>query len=205
MVNNRRGRPPRGTSDARKRILTAAHELFSEHGYDRTTVRSVAARAECDPALIAYHFGSKKGLFAQVMALALSPSAVLEAAFDGDPETVGTRLLAQVMRAWEHPDAAVPLSRLVEAALSDEEVLRTFREYLDREVMARLVEYFGGPRATERATALLTLVIGTIFGRYVVRVPSIAEQPANEYLTALAPATLTATRRRPRASSETPP
>ncbi|MDV3222987.1 TetR/AcrR family transcriptional regulator, partial [Intrasporangium sp.] len=196
MVNKRRGRPRAGEADGRERILIAAQELFAARGYDRTTLRAVAARAGCDPALIAYHFGSKKGLFGQVMTLALSPTAVLERSLSGDPDTLVTRLLTLVTQAWEHPDAAIPLGRLVEAAMSDEEVLRSFREYIDREIMARLVEFFGGPHATERATAVLTLVIGTIFARYVVRVPAIAQQPADQYLAALAPVSRAATHSR---------
>jgi AcrR family transcriptional regulator len=197
MVNRRPGRPRRGTDDGRQRILAAAQELFATHGYDHTTVRAVASHAGCDPALIAYHFGSKKGLFAQVMMLALSPSTVLELALPGDPDTLGPRLLAQVVEVWDRPEAGVPLTRLVEAFMTDRDVLRTFREYVDRELTARLVEYFGGLHATERATAVLTLVIGTVFARYVVRIPSIADQPADAFLTALAPSAAAATARRP--------
>jgi AcrR family transcriptional regulator len=197
MVNKRPGRPRRGTDDGRQRILSAAQELFATHGYDHTTVRAVASRAGCDPALIAYHFGSKKGLFAQVMMLVLSPSSVLELALPGDPDTLGPRLLARVVEAWDRPDAGIPLTRLVDAFLTDPDVLRTFREYVDRELSARLVEYFGGLRATERATAVLTLVIGTVFARYVVRVPSIADQPADAFLAAMTPPAAAATARRP--------
>ncbi|MFE3731506.1 helix-turn-helix domain-containing protein, partial [Nocardia sp. NPDC059154] len=48
------------------RILAAAGRLFAESGYDRTTIRAVAAEADTDPALVMRYFGSKENLFAQV-------------------------------------------------------------------------------------------------------------------------------------------
>ncbi|MER7411119.1 TetR/AcrR family transcriptional regulator [Streptomyces cacaoi] len=56
---------PRSQRRARtaERILAAARALFAESGYDRTTIRAVATRAEVDPALVMQHFGSKDELF----------------------------------------------------------------------------------------------------------------------------------------------
>ena len=47
-------------------ILHAAQEQFGDVGFERTTIRSVAAAASVDPALVMQHFGSKQGLFAAV-------------------------------------------------------------------------------------------------------------------------------------------
>lgn len=49
------------------KILTAAKELFEEKGFDRTTVREVAKKAEANVALISYHFGSKENLLAAIV------------------------------------------------------------------------------------------------------------------------------------------
>lgn len=46
----------------RDKILTAARTLFEEKGFDFTTVREIAARANVNVALINYHFGSKDTL-----------------------------------------------------------------------------------------------------------------------------------------------
>ncbi|MBN8206758.1 TetR/AcrR family transcriptional regulator [Microbacterium esteraromaticum] len=195
-MNKQRGRPKKGADDGRARILAAAGELFVGGGYQRTTLRSIAEKAGCDVALISYHFGSKKGLFAQAMALELAPAEVLERAFPGDPDTLGIRLLVLVTTAWERPEVSGSLTHLVQMAMTDEEVRQPFLEYLDREVMTRIVEYFGGRDARARATAALTLVIGVIFGRYVLRVPSLAGQDAQQFLDSLAPSARVATTRR---------
>lgn len=59
----RRGRPPSG---ARERILEAAIEVLKDGGYAGLTTAKVAARAGESKPLIAYHYGSKEGLVAEV-------------------------------------------------------------------------------------------------------------------------------------------
>ena len=59
----------RGTavSGGAQRILETAGRLFAEEGFESTTVRSIAAEARVNHALIYYHWGSKKGLLAAVL------------------------------------------------------------------------------------------------------------------------------------------
>jgi len=59
----RRGRP---SSGARERIRDAATEVLKADGYAGLTVAKVAVRAGESKALIAYHYGSKDGLVAEV-------------------------------------------------------------------------------------------------------------------------------------------
>src|SRR5215468_1177003 len=47
---------------ARARIRQAALAQFTEHGYERTTIRGVAAAAGVSPGLVRHHFGSKQAL-----------------------------------------------------------------------------------------------------------------------------------------------
>jgi AcrR family transcriptional regulator len=59
----RRGRPSTG---ARERILEAATEVLKAEGYAGLTFAKVAARSGESKALVAYHFGSKQSLVAEV-------------------------------------------------------------------------------------------------------------------------------------------
>ena len=60
-------RPTRAQQRRRteERILTAARELFADRGYDRTTIRAVAAAAGVDGGLVMHYFGRKDLLFAR--------------------------------------------------------------------------------------------------------------------------------------------
>jgi len=44
------------------RIRDAAIGYFGEHGFRKTTIRAIAAKADVSPALVIHHFGSKDGL-----------------------------------------------------------------------------------------------------------------------------------------------
>lgn len=54
----------RGGSDTRQRILDVAVELFTEQGYDKTSLREVAERLGVTKAALYYHFPSKQDIFA---------------------------------------------------------------------------------------------------------------------------------------------
>ncbi|MFI9045908.1 TetR/AcrR family transcriptional regulator [Streptomyces sp. NPDC053427] len=58
----------RDAQGTRLRLLDAASQLFAERGYERATVRDIAARAGANQALLFRYFGSKKALFGEVMA-----------------------------------------------------------------------------------------------------------------------------------------
>ncbi len=47
---------------ARARIRQAALAQFAEHGYERATIRGIAAAAGVSPGLVRHHFGSKQAL-----------------------------------------------------------------------------------------------------------------------------------------------
>ncbi|HEX8008971.1 MAG TPA: TetR family transcriptional regulator [Trebonia sp.] len=161
MLNKSRGRP-KGNPPTRERIVEAARELFLRQGFRRTTVRAVAACAGVDSALISYHFGSKQGLFAEAMRVACSRTLNLAEVLTGPREGLADRLLRSVTEGW---DATNPAENRL--ALQDEDVMRILRDYLENEVIGGLAEYLGGPDATERATAAVTLIGGLIFTRYL--------------------------------------
>jgi AcrR family transcriptional regulator len=55
-------------------LVTAARELFAQHGYEGTSVRAITQRAGTNLGAITYHFGSKRALYEAVIASALEPT-----------------------------------------------------------------------------------------------------------------------------------
>ncbi|MFH9551977.1 TetR/AcrR family transcriptional regulator [Streptomyces sp. NPDC051445] len=179
-----RGRP-RGNPPTRQVIVSAARGLFLEHGYRRTTVRAVAGAAGVDPALIAYHFGSKKGLFAEVMQFQCANALAVDDVLGGDPATLPDRLIDAVTDLWEDTD-------FQQLTTQGDEAAEVIREYLEHELLGRLVEFLGGRDATARATAVVTLLGGLIYTRYLNPLPTPAALTPSETRHILTPALRTA-------------
>lgn len=63
-----RERRERERSDARRRILEAAREMFEENGYEAVTMRAIADRIEYTATALYHHFQSKHALLTELCA-----------------------------------------------------------------------------------------------------------------------------------------
>lgn len=61
------------SADTKTRILDAAEQLFMEHGFEATSLRSLTAAAGVNLAAVNYHFGTKEELFQAVLTRRLDP------------------------------------------------------------------------------------------------------------------------------------
>lgn len=64
-VGDAKPHPPRETS-SRQRFMEAADDQFIAHGYDRCTIRAIAAQAGTSLASLSRNWSSKRDLFAEV-------------------------------------------------------------------------------------------------------------------------------------------
>jgi AcrR family transcriptional regulator len=62
QAEGRAGEDPPSDLTARARIRQAALAQFTEHGFERATIRGIAAAAGVSPGLVRHHFGSKQEL-----------------------------------------------------------------------------------------------------------------------------------------------
>ncbi len=95
------------TDDTRTRILATAVELFSERGYEATSLREIADRLGFTKAALYYHFPSKAAIAIEMAAPLLER---LEALVDGLDDPHGL-LTAYVDVLLEHHDVVGIVSR----------------------------------------------------------------------------------------------
>jgi AcrR family transcriptional regulator len=57
----------------KQRLVEAAEALFADEGFDRVSVRDITTKAGANVAAVNYHFGSREGLLAIVMARYINP------------------------------------------------------------------------------------------------------------------------------------
>ncbi|SDL30517.1 DNA-binding transcriptional regulator, AcrR family [Nonomuraea maritima] len=146
---------PRDREATRERILQAARTLFGEHGYERVTVRMIAASAEANIALVGRYFGSKAGLFAAV----LQGEPDLHTLFEGDLESLPRRLAEYTAERMQHPSDS-PIVRTLERFASHPEVRDVARERLITAVLSPLEARLTGPDAGARARMATSIFLG---------------------------------------------
>ncbi|MFI5376729.1 MAG: TetR/AcrR family transcriptional regulator [Candidatus Rokuibacteriota bacterium] len=64
----RRAGRPRRPAGTRAALLAAATELFAAQGFDGVSVSDIAEKAGVNRAMISYHFGGKRDLYAAILA-----------------------------------------------------------------------------------------------------------------------------------------
>lgn len=116
---------PRGESDARQSLIVAARNQFAQRPFESVSTRALATEAGVDAALIRYYFGSKAGLFEQMLRETLEP--VLTQLADKAPARAQDGL-ATLMRTYYRimaPNPGVP--RLIQRVLHDDPQTESYR------------------------------------------------------------------------------
>jgi TetR/AcrR family transcriptional regulator, repressor for uid operon len=145
-ASRRPGRPPAAKADdTRKRILQAARQVFSEHGYDGATFQAIAVRADLTRPAINHYFSSKRALYREVVnhTNKLVVAGSIERA-EREP-TLMRRLTAFISAAVlansENPSASAFLvtnvlesQRHPELSTTQNDAVRISREFLTRVV-----------------------------------------------------------------------
>jgi AcrR family transcriptional regulator len=188
-MNKSSGRGPRvGRPDTRESIRNVAQRRFLADGYQMVTLRSIAAEAGVDVALVSYYFGSKKGLFAAALALPANPVEVFQHELQqGDLDTLAVRVLERVLFFWDGEATGATLLTFAQAAVADPDLNRLVREVISREIVDRLAERLGGVTGGQRAAAFVSQIAGLIFSRYVLKLEPMADLPSEVVVRQLAP------------------
>jgi TetR/AcrR family transcriptional regulator, regulator of cefoperazone and chloramphenicol sensitivity len=127
--------------ETRERLLAAALELFSAHGFRKVTVRDISQRAGANLAAVSYHFGDKLGLYTEIvesairMMRAFADSSVL-AAQDAAPEDkLRQFVLAYLPRVANPQGDAASMQRILRHELAEPTPL--MRRVVEQGIMPR--------------------------------------------------------------------
>lgn len=147
--------------------------------FPNVTVRAIAARAQCDPGLVSYYFGSKAGLFREAMSLPRDPVTIISAAFGDGSAGAGERVLLAVMELWENAAAHNNFSVFAVSLLSSEAALQMFRQWLDINLATPLTQRMPGAGESRRVRFELAFsqVLGLVTARYIYGMQPLASLP----------------------------
>ncbi|MFE8013971.1 TetR family transcriptional regulator [Streptomyces antibioticus] len=172
---------PRRSVRTRSAILEAARRRFAAQGFERTTIRAVAADAGIDPSLVMRYYGNKARLF----------DAALDIDLDlPDPSTVPPGALAEAfvrhfLHRWEGGPADDALLLLLRSAVTNERAAQRMRDIFAAQVAPAL----GAVSADADQVALIsTQLLGLALTRHLLRLPAVVGMTPQEIVTAYAPA-----------------
>ncbi|MFC0547639.1 TetR/AcrR family transcriptional regulator [Kutzneria chonburiensis] len=143
-------------------LLRAAQELFTERGYERTTVRDIADRAGVNQALLFRYFGNKEDLFHVVLA---TESRVLVT--ESPPEQVLAKTLARMMRETDAEHESVWLAAL--RSSGHDSAADAIRKQLGQDYLRVLGSLTDAEDADLRVDLVLAWLVGLGMLRSVVR------------------------------------
>ena len=181
----RRGRRP-GAPDTRAAILAAARARFAGHGYARTSVRSIAADAGVDAALVHHYFGTKHDLFVAALELPIDPTSVIGPAVEGGIDGAAERLLTTFLAVWDDPELQPSLLGVVRGILEPGGPT-LIREGFLPAIVLPVATALGLDQPERRLPFVASQVFGLIMARYVLELEPLASMPAEDVVAAVAP------------------
>jgi AcrR family transcriptional regulator len=164
----------RNATQTRADILAAARLRFGSDGYERTTLRTVAADVGVDPALVIRYFGSKQDLFAAAAEFTLNLPDLTAV----HPDDVADALLPSFFAVWEEDATFVALLR---AAMTSPTAAATMRRIFATQVAPKLAAVTPDHPA-QRAGLMGAFIIGLATTRYVLTNPGVADLGHDELI-----------------------
>ncbi|WP_037626268.1 TetR family transcriptional regulator [Streptomyces aureus] len=178
-----------GTSGARRSdrtravILDAARRRFAAHGFERTTIRAVAADADIDPSMVMRYYGSKAQLFDAALDIDLDLPDLSAVPADGRAEA----LVRHFLHRWEHDEAGDALLLLLRSAVTNEHAAGRMHAIFATQVAPALAGA-AGPEQAARAGLVSAQLLGLALTRYILRIPTVTHLSPEQIVTTLAPA-----------------
>lgn len=166
----------------RRAILGAARATFAARGYERTTIRAVAARAGVDASMVMRYFRSKAGLFTAAVTMELQAPDLRSV----PARRRGELLVRHFISRWEDPVRDEELIALLRTAVTSESVAGRLQGILSQ-LITEPIAALGDEAAAERGTLIAAQLLGLALCRYILLFEPLASLPADGVVASVAP------------------
>lgn len=166
----------------RRRILEAARAVFAELGYERATIRGIAAVADVDKSSIIKYFGTKDALFREAVHWEI-PVAELTSE---DAAQTAENYARGMLTAWA-ADPNSPMAVLLRTSMTSEAAAEILRTHVTAEAVDIMAATIDAPDARLRTALAGAMLMGIASQRFILRMPDLAEADIDEILGLIAP------------------
>ncbi|HEU0100358.1 MAG TPA: TetR family transcriptional regulator [Allosphingosinicella sp.] len=163
-------RRPKNAEATRDALLASARRRFLEESYENVGLREIAGDAGVDVALVSRYFGSKEGLFREVVRKARGEWL--------NPDICPARLpawLAELTTREDSDGADIERLLIILRSVSSPKAARIVKESFREDVLDPVAKLLAGDDPEMRASLALSLLLGTTVLRTIMRVDAICE------------------------------
>jgi AcrR family transcriptional regulator len=183
-LNTADAAPEKRSDRTKSAILKAARERLAAHGYDRTTIRAVAADAGIDPSMVMRYFGNKAQLFDAAMDIDLRLPDLTTV----PPGELPRMLVRVFLDRWESDPSGDALLMLLRSAVTNEHAAAQMRQIFAAQVAPTLAAALGRDVAPKQAGLVAAQLLGLGLTRYLLRLPAVTALSREEIEDSLTPA-----------------
>jgi AcrR family transcriptional regulator len=184
----RTGRRPAGARvDTREAILSSARRLFAERGFERASMRAIAADAGVDAALITHFFGSKANLLGLAIDWPFDPAREVPRLLRGGPDGAGERLVALFVRTWDSEGSRHPVITLLQAAVAEPNAAELLANFMRVRLFGPLLDELGSDKPEIRMNLVAAQLGGLGLARYILGFEPLASASPLDVIRWIAP------------------
>lgn len=180
-------RPGTAGTETREAILAAAKRLFAERGFERASMRTIAAEAGVDAALITHFFGSKANLLGAAIDWPFDPDRELPRILKAGPDRVGEGLVALFIRTWDREGSRHPVITLMRAAMTEPTAADLLGQFMRTRLFGPLLSELGSDRPDIRANLVAAQLGGLGISRYILCFEPLASAQPRDVVRWVAP------------------
>jgi AcrR family transcriptional regulator len=171
----RTGRRPGATrTETREAILAAARRLFAERGFERASMRAIAAEAGVDAALITHFFGSKANLLSVAIDWPFDLDREIPRILRAGRDQAGERLVALFVRTWDREGSRHPVITLLRAAINEPSAADLLADFMRTRLFGPLLAELGSDQRDTRTNLVAAQLGGLALARYILRFEPLA-------------------------------
>lgn len=161
--------------------------MFARNGIDKTSIRSIAAGAGVDAALVHHYFGTKAQLFTAAIHIPIDPMSVLGPLRATPVERIGQVLPSILVPLWDSELGKGFIATLRSMlAGGDVALLRSFlQDIIVAEIGPRIDDPAGSGRI--RVQFVASQLLGVAIARYILELEPFRSLPAEQIAATIAP------------------
>jgi AcrR family transcriptional regulator len=161
------GRPKGTGRDTKAKIGKVASKQFSEIGYEKTTIRSVAEASGVDPKLVMHYFGNKEKLFASTMSLPHEAAAAMTLLSLVPKRQWGSRISDLVWLSKKAKSNKVMVG-IIRASASEDKAAEMLREFYAENLFNPMLATLKVDNQEIRSVMLSSLMVGYTFNNEIL-------------------------------------